>query len=203
MKNKLQDIINTASLLFAGKGIKKTSVDLICHNCGISKKTFYQYFPDKETIVNEIVKNALVNTEKHIDKLRKIMADAPTELSTFFKFMQRNLSVFTPVFMSDLMKFYPKVYDLMLESKNSKFLPFFSENLKRGISEGYYRKSLDAGITAALYFKQLDYALEDEIMLSEKFKFLSYINSFFLHGIVNRAGAEVLVSSFDEDYSGI
>jgi AcrR family transcriptional regulator len=203
MKHKLQDIINNASVLFADNGIRKTPVDLICHNCGISKKTFYQYFPDKETIVNEIVKNAVVNTEKQIEKQKKIMQDAPTELSIFFRYMKLNLSVFTPVFMSDLIKFYPKVYDLMLESKNSKFLPFFSENVKRGISEGYYRKSLDAGITAALYFKQLDYALADEIMLSEKFKFLSYINSFFLHGIVNMAGAEVLVSSFDEDYSGL
>lgn len=194
MKNKLHNIINIASVLFAEDGIKKTPIDVICHRCGISKKTFYQYFPDKETIINDIVKVALINTEKHIDKLKSITPDSPTELISFFNFMQSNLTVFTPVFMNDLVKFYPKVHHLILESKNKKFLPFFIQNLRKGILEGYYRKSLAPDITACLYFRQLDFALEDEIILSEKFKFLSYINSFFLHGIVSRTGAEILSS---------
>jgi AcrR family transcriptional regulator len=193
--------MDTASVLFAENGIKKTSIDIICHRCGISKKTFYQYFLDKETIVNDIVKIALLNTENHIDTLKSMTPDAPTELISFFNFMQSNVTVFTPIFINDLVKFYPKVNNLILESKNKKFLPFFTQNVKQGIFEGYYRKSLDADITAALYFRQLDYALEDEIIiLSEKSKFLSYINSFFLHGIVNRTGAEILFSKSEEEY---
>lgn len=181
-------------MLFAKNGIKKTSIDLICHHCGISKKTFYQYFRDKETIVYDIVKMALLNTENHIDNLKSITPDAPTQLISFFNFMQRNATVFTPIFRKDLVKFYPKIHHLILESKTKKCLPFFIQNLKQGIFEGSYRKSLDTDITAALYFRQLDFALEDQIMLSDRFKFLSYINSFFLHGILSRIGPEILLS---------
>lgn len=200
MNNKLQDILQAASLLFASNGVKKTSVDLICHNCGISKKTFYLYFLDKETIVKEIVQGTLVNTEKYIEGLKGLTQDAPAELISFFNFMQDSAPVFTPVFINDIVRFYPEVNNLILESKNKKFLPFFSQNIKKGILEGFYRKSLDANITAALYFRQIDYALEDELVLWEKFKFLSYINSFFLHGILNKRGAAILISSSERQY---
>lgn len=200
MNNKLQDILHAASLLFASNGVKKTSVDLISHNCGISKKTFYLYFLDKETIVQEIVQGTLVNTEKHIEGLKSLPHDAPTELISFFNFMQNSAPVFTPVFINDIVRFYPKVNNLIMESKNKKFLPFFSQNIKKGILEGFYRKSLDANITASLYFRQIDYALEDEIVHWEKFKFLSYINSFFLHGILNKKGTAFLSSNPDWQY---
>lgn len=56
MEKKQQEIIDTSAVLFSVAGIKKTSVDLICSKCGISKKTLYQYFDHKEAIVDEIVK---------------------------------------------------------------------------------------------------------------------------------------------------
>lgn len=184
--NKKQKIIETASLLFSKEGIKKTSIDLISRKCGISKKTFYIYFSDKETIITHIVENALGRTEEYILTLSIISLDAVSELTSFFEFIQNDIFEFTPIFLSDLLKFYPDISDLISKSRTTKFLPFFINNLEKGLSDGCYRKTIDGKLTAELYFRQIDFTLEDETLTaSEKIHVLSYINSFFLHGIVN------------------
>lgn len=200
MERKQQKILDTTSSLFSKEGIKKTSVDLISSHCGISKKTFYQYYSDKEAVIKEIVKNSLHEIEKYIITLSNISPNAVSELINFFKFLQNNISVFTPVFINDLLKFYPAVNDFILEFRAKIFLPFFIQNVQRGILENCYRNSVDGRLTGELYFKQIDLALEDNSLTAkEKFRVLSYINNFFLHGVVNSIGAKLLFSDVNEE----
>lgn len=195
MRNKEKEILDTATLLFLKKGIKKTSVELICRNCGISKKTFYNYYPDKKTIIEDVVKSFLSKAEKYIDTLSNISPNAASELINLFKFIQSNMSIFTPVFINDLLKFYPVVNEYIAETRLTKFLPFFIQNVKKGINEGLYRESLNGKLTGELYFRQIDMTLEDvSLTASEKLSVLSYINIFFLHGIINDMGTELLFS---------
>lgn len=198
MNIKQQDILETAALLFSHKGIKATTVDEIATNCGISKKTLYCYFQDKETIVSEMVKSVLIKTEQYISMLPDISANATSELVNFFQFMQGNVHVFTPLFIKELARFYPNVNKLIYHSRNTKFLPFFYKNIERGIFEGIYRKKLDSIIIGEMYFLQLDHALLDEsALMSQRFHKLACINTFFLHGIVNERGAKLLLTSFN------
>lgn len=200
MNNKQQEILETTSLLFSQEGIKKTSVDLISSHCGISKKTFYQYYSDKEAVIKEIVKKSLQKIEKYIITLSNISPNAVSELINFFKFLQSNISVFTPVFINDLLKFYPSVNDFILEFRAKIFFPFFIQNVQRGILENCYRNSVDGRLTGELYFKQIDLTLEDNSLTAkEKFRVLSYINNFFLHGVVNGIGEKLLFSDVNEE----
>ncbi|PBJ07992.1 TetR/AcrR family transcriptional regulator [Flavobacterium sp. ACN6] len=202
MKNKQLEILETAAVLFSKGGIKKTSVEIISRQCGISKKTFYTYYSDKEAVIKDIVENALSRTEKYASTLSETSSDAACDLIRFFKFIQNNIAVFTPVFISDLFKFYPAVNDCIREYRSKKFLPFFMENIKRGVQEGCYRKSVDGKLTGELYFRQIDLTLEDDSLTAlEKFTVLSYINSFFLHGIVNGFGVKQLYSDGNQKCS--
>lgn len=195
MEKKQQEIIDTSAVLFSVAGIKKTSVDLICSKCGISKKTLYQYFDHKEAIVDEIVKNALLEIKDYIKQTAPKSADAPLELIGFFYFLKTGLSVFTPIFISDLIKFYPDINMLIIKLRTAELMPFLVKNVDRGIVEGYYRESINARLTAELYFRQLDSVLGDNALNgSTKIEILNYINSFFLHGILNRAGKNILWS---------
>ena len=48
-----EEIMLTALDLFAQYGIKSVSMDDIAHNMGISKRTIYEFFEDKETLLLE------------------------------------------------------------------------------------------------------------------------------------------------------
>jgi AcrR family transcriptional regulator len=196
MSTKKQTILETASLLFLQKGIKRTSVDDIASGSGISKKTFYFYFKDKEAIISEIVTKVLVKIEKYIRILPCISPNAISELIKFFQFMQGNVYVFTPQFIKDLTQFYPGVNDMIIQYRTSKFLPFFIGNIQRGIYEEIYRKTIDSTIIGEMYFLQLDHALEDDSLdMSERLRKLAFINAFFVNGVVNERGAKFVFTS--------
>ena len=52
MRNTKEKILNTARDLFNTYGYSKTSMDLIAKEAGVTKKTIYSYFKDKETLIN-------------------------------------------------------------------------------------------------------------------------------------------------------
>lgn len=195
MEKKQQEILDAATVLFSAAGIKKTSVNLISSNCGISKKTLYQFFENKEAIVSEIVKNTLLKIRHYIKQTALKPVEAPLELIGFFYFINTSLSVFTPIFINDITKFYPGINTLIIRSRTLEFFPFLIKNIDRGIMEGHYRDSINSRLTAELYFRQLDCAIGDNTLKgSEKTEILSCINSFFLHGILQGTGKDYLQS---------
>jgi AcrR family transcriptional regulator len=198
MDNKRKDIMEAASMLFLQKGIKTTTVDEIAKKCHISKKTFYYFFVDKEIVITEIVQNLIHKTDQQLRMLPDISPNASSELISFFQYLQANIFVFNALFMNDLKKYYPNIHNLFLHDRRNKLVPFFVKNIERGVSEDIYRKNLDSKITAELYFLQLDNLIDNiEVSNDERYTVIYYINSFFLHGIMNKTGLKFANTHFN------
>ena len=67
-KIKKELIISSARELFEKYGIKKTSMDEIASNAGITKKTIYAYFNNKAEIINYFIKEELNNMKKIVEE---------------------------------------------------------------------------------------------------------------------------------------
>jgi AcrR family transcriptional regulator len=198
MDNKRKDILEAASMLFLQKGIRTTTVDEIAKTCHISKKTFYYFFVDKEIVITEIVQNLIHKTDQHLRLLPGISPNASSELISFFQYLQANIFVFNALFMNDLKKYYPNIHNLFLQDRRNKLVPFFVKNIERGVSEDIYRKNLDSKLTAELYFLQLDNVIDNiEVSNDERYAVIYYINSFFLHGIMNKIGLKFANTHFN------
>jgi AcrR family transcriptional regulator len=52
---KFQQLVKTAGDLFLRHGIKRISVEEICHAAGVSKMTFYKYFNDKVDLAKYVI----------------------------------------------------------------------------------------------------------------------------------------------------
>lgn len=198
MHNKRKDILETASMLFLQKGIRATTVDEIAKRCHISKKTFYYFFVDKEIVVAEIVQNLIIKTDQQLRMFPDISPNASSELISFFQYLQANIFVFNALFMNDLKKYYPNIHNLLLQDRQNKLIPFFIRNIERGVSEDIYRINLDSKLTAELYFLQLDNVIDNtEVSENERYTVIYYINSFFLHGILNKTGLKLAITHFN------
>lgn len=197
MNNKEHNIIETASVLFSRQGIKSTSLDTIAQQCSISKRTLYEYFPDKETLIAEIVQHLLYRTEQYIRILPEVSPNAISEITSFFQYIESNVYVFTPMFIRDLEKYYPGIYDVISLARRKRFIPYLNQNILRGVAENIYRKDLDSDITGKLYFWQLKNAMDDPSLKdTDRYNLISYLNRFFLHGIVNQHGMKLSATSF-------
>jgi AcrR family transcriptional regulator len=68
---KHSQILETARELFWKHGIKRVSVEEICRKAGVSKMTFYRYYPNKKEMAKEAVK-AILN--EAMEDYRALMA---------------------------------------------------------------------------------------------------------------------------------
>jgi len=59
-----QSLINSAKELFIKYGVKKVTINDICNNCGLTKGSFYYYFPSKNHIVAIFLNSGL---DDHIE----------------------------------------------------------------------------------------------------------------------------------------
>jgi len=156
MEKIKSDIINTASDLFKKYGLRSVSIDDVCKELHISKKTFYNYFKQKEELIEEVLRNFHEqNKAKHSWNYEdgKNSIDLLMEFDKKIKFnTEENEKHISMLF--DLEKYYPKIYqrhvDMMREIQYEAMKNF----INRGINEGVFRQDLNIDWTALFIASQ-------------------------------------------------
>lgn len=72
METIKENITATAMEQFKRLGIRNVSIDSVCAEIRISKKTFYQYFESKETLIREALHFEQLN---NVEKFTKAVKD--------------------------------------------------------------------------------------------------------------------------------
>ena len=105
--DKKEAVINTARDLFQKYGYKKVSMDEIAKTSGVTKKTIYTYFKDKDSMFLYFIEEELQKMKKKIEK--KNNSDLP-----FIEVVATNL------------------YDMLIFRKNSMLISTISKEIKNG-----------------------------------------------------------------------
>ena len=131
-------------------GIKSISIDDVCRELGISKKTFYVYFETKEELIQVLLRNHEASME---DSLKK-QTEGKTILELMLGFMGLAASIKDvrkdPPLLHDLQKYYPLLFKEHLEHVRAISERVLQHYLKQGLDEGFFRADLDVEKTAAL-----------------------------------------------------
>ena len=98
-------IVEKAEALYMRFGIRSVSMENMAEELGMSKKTLYQYFADKDELVEEVVKRHTFTIREECEQIAKEAKDAVHEI---FLIMQRVMEDFrnmNPMVLFDLQKF--------------------------------------------------------------------------------------------------
>ncbi|MDD2247662.1 MAG: TetR/AcrR family transcriptional regulator [Proteiniphilum sp.] len=141
-------IIVKAGDLFFQYGIKSVSMDELASSLGISKRTIYKNFKDKE----EILLSLLVRLRDERKKIfTSLISDNNNVVEIFVKVIEIQQS--TPIcnvkFFEDIYKYYPEANNYLQDDVN-KNKTFLSNFLKKGIEQGYIREDLNVDAAAFL-----------------------------------------------------
>jgi AcrR family transcriptional regulator len=184
-------IILAAVELFTTNGIKSITMDEIAASLGISKRTLYEVFPDKETLLEECI---LKGQREGEDFLKNVLATSENVLEVLLKCYQRSIEKFHATnkkFFEDIKK-YPKAYELMTRRHNQdseEAVNFFKEGVKQGI----FRDDVNFAIINLLVREQIDLLMNTDIC--KEYSFLEVYESImftFLRGISTEKGAHEL-----------
>ncbi len=202
MNEKAKEIALKVKDLFKKYGIKSVTMDDVSHELGISKKTLYEYFTDKSSLVRMVIDCETEIREKHFrETVNSSDSNAIRDMLRIYRFYQKVMKEHNPSFEYDLKKYYPDIFKELQQIKREKIMESVLSNLKKGKEEGLYRSDLDEEIIAKLYVLRIESLTDTDLFtLEERFLpgFWRQLFLYHLYGILSKKGYEYLEKNFDE-----
>lgn len=155
------EILKSTFDLVMKYGIKSVSMDDISKSIGISKKTIYQYFENKRSLISNMIDDHIQQDEEDILTITKNSKNAINELIDIARHLLSFLKGMSPSMVYDARKYYPKQWQKVERQHFSFFLNIIKANIERGQQEGLYNDDLNSDIIARLYITQT-MAIADE-----------------------------------------
>ena len=184
-------ILKAAVDLFWRYGVKSVTMDDIAKELGISKKTIYQQFNDKDAIVKEVVEQELACEKVDMNRLETEASDPIEEVMRTSDYIRASFATVSPVLLNDLKKYHPKAWNLFQKHKHEHIIQSISGNLERGMKIGYYRRDIDVGVLARMRVEQIEMAFDPAIFPPQKFAIIevhTQLIHHFLRGILTDQG---------------
>ena len=139
-------ILDTSFSLFRQFGTRSITMDDIAQKMGVSKKTLYAHFADKdELVVNAISRYLLEMDHESIENQQKA-GDAIEELFLVMQTLDECFRYMNPIILFDIQRFHPRAFQVFQDYKNGGLQLTIRQNLERGVKEGLYRTELNIDI---------------------------------------------------------
>lgn len=188
-------IINATHQLLLSYGVRSVSMDDISGNLGMSKKTLYQYFKDKNEIIEDVIKEIILHNEGICCGNKKETENAVHEMFMVINMLREMFQNMNPSLMFELQKYHPGAYKKIANHKDEFLFKMVKENLETGIKQKLYRKDIDIDILAryriSTMFLPFSYEFQQStkktVMQSQEQIILNY-----LYGLVTPKGYELL-----------
>ena len=144
-------------------GIRSVSIDDICHELGMSKKTFYVYFPSKDDLVQAILHKHEQKVAHDLDNAlsKRTITQVIVEWAKIAKSTAKK-DLKTPAMMYDLEKYYPQLFAAHKKVMRQTAEKILVQFLGKGVSEGIFRAEIDVDVVAMM-FLDMQYRLLDLI----------------------------------------
>jgi len=187
-------ILEESELLFFRYGVRRVTMDDVAKALGMSKKTLYQYFSDKDELVAEATRAHLERERIEFDEIFCNSENSIKCLFSISQCMRKSLGEINPTVLFDLKRFYPKSWEYWTEFKDQYIFKSIIKNLKEGIEEGYFMPEVNAEILANLRVMEIQLLFDRESFPSEKFDFMEVqmqLFDHFVYGIVTDKGRKL------------
>src|SRR5512138_1467464 len=156
MDQKPETILLQVSRLYRRYGIKSVTMDDVAKHLGISKKTLYGFFRDKEDLVKKVLMLEYQRQSELYVNLEVRGLNAIEELFEAYKILKELFRDYHPSMEYDLRKYYPDLYFRIREIRRKRIYESAYRNMNKGKKEGLYRPDLNSRIIAKLHVLRVE-----------------------------------------------
>jgi len=160
-------ILEKAAQMFIMLGFKSVTMDDIAHDIGISKKTIYQFFENKNELVHEASLFVYEKISSGIDAICNINKNAIEEMIDIKDFVMTSLNDEKSPALYQLSKFYPETFKCIRKKEFEKMQDCVTRNITKGILEDLYRNDLNIPFITRIYFQGV-FAIKDLDVFPQK-----------------------------------
>ena len=198
MKEKITE---RAGELFMRYGIRSVTMDEIAREMAVSKKTLYQYFKDKDDVVRSATSFLIDCDKNEFFEIHEKSSNSIEELQMISQLIRQKIGDMNPSLLFDLQKYHPESWELYVAYKR-EMLGYIEENLRQGITEGYFRDNLDPRTIARMRMEMVQIAFDENVFPKTKFDFREVQIQFFDHfveGIITEKGRKLFREYLNND----
>lgn len=192
-----EKILKTSTNLMMRIGPQSVTMDMVARDCGISKRTLYETFPNKHNLISDVIK---YNQEQSNAKFTEIFQQSSNSFEALmgvYTIAREFIQKMSPVFLADIKRLYPEAFN---EYKNQEISHILSlaKIIRQAKDEGLALPGIKCKIAAFLLTNNMKnlHNMQDfpfrEYTAAEVFDG-AFLN--FMRGIATTKGQEII-----EDY---
>ena len=190
-------IVARAMQEFRLHGIRAIRMDELAAQFGISKRTLYEVFTDKEGLLKECILQARADGAAYV---REVYDKAQNVLEVILGVFQYSISLVcnTNKKYFEEIKRYPEAYELM-HRKNNEDSEATMNFFRQGVEQGVFRSDVNFAIVNKLVREQMNILVNSDLFSSYSFAEV-YESIMFTHlrGIATERGARELEAFITE-----
>jgi AcrR family transcriptional regulator len=188
-------ILQGAQELFFKFGIKSITMDDIAKHLTMSKKTIYQFYSDKNEVVETLMTEQMKLNEIQFQQIVNESANVVEEVFEMMKHMGTMFSQMNPNLFYDMQKYHPNSWKQFKQFKENCIERMVEDSVKRGIKEGLVRSDINTKIMARLRMEEVELGFNPHAFPPDKFKIVEVqvaMLEHFLHGICTLKGHKLI-----------
>jgi TetR/AcrR family transcriptional regulator, cholesterol catabolism regulator len=188
-------ILEGAATLFRTYGIKSVTMDQLANHLGISKRTIYENFTDKDDLLTGVLK---MMTERQRGVIQRIIDESENAIVAIFRIleMSRNhLQDMSPAFIADIKKYH---YDFLTKNADKCEMPDYRNNIQviiKGVDDGLFRQDINPDLVNRCLYSLGKSTMDSELFPLEIFSMREIVKNVhinYLRGISTAKGIDLI-----------
>jgi len=128
-------IIVESGLLFSKYGIRSMTMDALAEEMGISKRTIYERFKDKDSLLRKVL---AYSKNKSSEEAHAIIAESDNAIEALFRIVKmtvQQIRLLNPLFFHDFRKYHAKIFKEFSDPGNIRDYSVTLNLLETGVKQ--------------------------------------------------------------------
>ena len=189
-------ILVESGILFGKYGIRSMTMDSLAEEMGISKRTIYERFKDKDTLLLEVIKYYKDQTSEEAHRLIEQSDNAIEALFRIIKMTVNQMQRMSPAFFHDFKKYHQKVFKHFSQPGEIRDYSMTRKLLETGVQQKVFRDDINIEIVNQTIHALFDLFGHDSNMVDAGFQHKDMFDHMiipFFRGISTKKGRKLLV----------
>ncbi|MBF5026658.1 TetR/AcrR family transcriptional regulator [Planobacterium oryzisoli] len=191
------EFLTRVAELFLEFGAKTLTMDEVAREFGISKKTLYQRYRNKEALLEDVLHLKL---QEIIDKMQQLDLEIDNAIDRMLcrdEVIDKAVDSTNTVLIKQLLRYYPSIFSTHMQNFFEKFSDVLIHNIQRGRKQGFYRDDFDERIYSKFFFQLImsyDSSTFVDVSEIERLEYQNGVMEFYLQAITTEKGKQYLKS---------
>ena len=191
------EFLTRVAELFLEFGAKTLTMDEVAREFGISKKTLYQRYRNKEALLEDVLHLKL---QEIIDKMQQLDLEIDNAIDRMLcrdVVIDKAVDSNNTVLIKQLLRYYPSIFSTHMQNFSEKFSDVLIHNIQRGRKQGFYRDDFDERIYSKFFFQLImsyDSSTFVDVSEIERLEYQNGVMEFYLQAITTEKGKQYLKS---------